>query len=100
MDLQYTGTIEIIYAAAQISEKFKTQNFVVKAVTKLQSGEELTIYANFQCINAACLLLDMYSKGDKVTVTFKIKGTRSETNGQINYFNNMHVYRIAGQSAG
>jgi len=99
MKLEVVGTIEKVYPVVVISSTFRVREFVLALV----SDHEGIIYTNFarmQLRNSCCDLLDendqtetlRFVKGDKVKVTFSLKGTWNKMKSDV--FNNLNAYNV------
>ena len=85
------GALKMINETVQISDSFKKREFVVID----DSGQyEQTVL--FQAVQDRCELLDKLKEGDKVEVTFFLRG-REWTNpkdGIIKVFNSLDAWKI------
>jgi len=89
--LQYTGTVKVKRETKQVSEKFKTREFVL---TDNATSYPQTI--QFQLTQDRCSMLDTVKVGDEITATFLLKGREwKNPQGEIKYFNSLDVIRIA-----
>jgi single-strand DNA-binding protein len=84
------GTIVAVYDTQVISDKFKKREFAIEVM----DGGQYPQYPKFQCTQAKCDMLDGYTIGEDVTVSFNIRGGKYEKNGTINYITNLDCWRI------
>lgn len=88
--LKYTGTVKLKKETRQVSEKFKTREFVL---TDNASTYPQTIL--FQLTQDRCSLIDNIKIGDEVTVLFGLKGREWQNpQGEVKYFNSLDVFKI------
>ena len=64
-----TGSVKLIHATAQITEKFAKREFVVTDTTSQYPQDIL-----FQATQDKCGLLDQFQAGDQVEVSFNLRG--------------------------
>lgn len=88
--MDVTGTLKVKFDTQVVSDKFQKREFVV-------TTEESTPYpqhVNFQATQEKCSILDGFNVGDKVTVSFNLRG--KEWNGPqgVKYFNTLEAWRI------
>lgn len=90
MAFEVTGILEVVYPEAQVTERFKKREFVLK----IQDGgyEE---FIKFQLTQDKCQLLNKYQIGDSVTVSFNLKGRPYTKNGETIYYSNLDAWRLA-----
>lgn len=88
-----TGKLVEIFDTQQITDTFRKREFVVETVES-GNGRDFVENIKFQATGNSCGILDNFSIGDTVKVTFNIRGRRNERNGVVNYFNNLDAWRI------
>ncbi len=91
MSYDLTGKLFRIFDTEQVKETFKKREFVIEQ----QDGQ----YPNFiklELTQDRCGLIDGYSEGDDVTVSFDIRGRQWNDK----FFTNLHAWRIQGGSGG
>lgn len=93
MNLEAQGVLIEIYPTEVISEKFKKRSFVIE-MSNEYNGATYYDYAQMQLTQAKTDILDRFSIGDNVKVTFNLKGRRNESNGQVRYFNELAAWKI------
>ena len=93
MSYQITGIIVEEYPAVDISGKFRKREFVI-SVTEISNGFEFTEYIKFQLIQDRCNLIDPFSTGDRVKVSFNLRGRKWEKDGTLTYFTNLEAWKI------
>lgn len=77
--------------AQQISDTFKKRDFVVEYVDNPLYPQ----YITFQAIQDRCALLDNFAVGDKIEVTFNLRGREWTTpQGEKKYFNTLEAWRL------
>ena len=75
----------------QIKETFRKRDFVLEYSDNPQYPE----YVKFECIQDKCDMLDNYSVGQDVTVSFNLKGRKwVDPQGETKYFNSLQAWRM------
>lgn len=89
--------IEKIFPTQNVTATFKKREFVVEYAENPQYPE----YVKFECIQDKCDMLDNFSVGQEVTVSFNLKGRKwtDPKNGEDKYFNTLQVWRINAESS-
>lgn len=95
MDIK--AKIEKIFPTQNVTATFKKREFVVEYAENPQYPE----YVKFECIQDKCDMLDNFSAGQEVTVSFNLKGRKwtDPKNGEDKYFNTLQVWRINAESS-
>jgi len=89
--MEVTGKITEIFQTTQISSSFKKREFVLEYAENPQYPE----YVKFECIQDKCDLLDSHKAGDKVVVSFNLKGRKwTDPQGVDKYFNTLQAWRL------
>jgi hypothetical protein len=94
MALKISGRLHIIGPVELIKENFSKRDFIVELVDELPSGMVFTNYASFQLINAGCSLIDSMQPGQMVSVSFTLRGSRYERDGQTKCITNLNAYKV------
>jgi len=90
-EMKITGTVEAVYGTVQVTEKFKRRQFVLT----YWNNPEHVEYITFECHQERCALLDGINKGDKVTVSFNLKGRMwKNEDGVQKYINTIQAWNI------
>ena len=90
MSFKLTGAIKMIADTNQVSEKFSKRDFVVTDTTSMYPQDIL-----FQITQDKCSVLDAYSVGDSVEVSFNLRGREWQSpTGEVKYFNTLEAWRI------
>jgi hypothetical protein len=91
-----TGSVKLIHATAQITEKFAKREFVVTDTTSQYPQDIL-----FQATQDKCGLLDQFQAGDQVEVSFNLRGREwTSPQGEVKHFNTIEAWRIEKMSQG
>ena len=89
-----TGTIKVINATQQITEKFKKRSFVITTEEKYPQTVEL------ETLQEDVTILDGLKVGDRVEVSYNIRGREwIKKDGSTGYFNSLQAWRIDIQVA-
>ena len=90
MSFDIVGNLDKIFDTQVISDKFKKREFVLE----IKDGN-YTQFIKFQLTQNRCELLNDFSTGQSVQVSFSITGRPYENkNGETLYFNNLNAWRI------
>ena len=93
MSYELTGKLIAKFDTVQRTATFKTREFVIEKSEDI-GGRVITNYAKFQCVQDKTNMPDRFAIGDTVKVSFNIKGTKWEKNGQVNYITNLDAWKI------
>ncbi|HLS70550.1 MAG TPA: DUF3127 domain-containing protein [Chitinophagaceae bacterium] len=94
MALEVIGEMHIIHDTQQITDTFAKREFVLKMTDHASTGMTYTNFATFQVVNNNCSLLDNFSVGDAVKVSFNLRGNAWEKDGVTRYITNLNAWRI------
>ena len=89
MSFELTGKLHRIFDTEQIKETFRKREFVVEKV-----DGQYPEFIKFQLVQDRTSLMDQFSEGDEVTVSFDLRGRE----WQGKFFTNVQAWRV--QSAG
>jgi single-strand DNA-binding protein len=89
MSFTITGTLIEKYDTQVITDKFQKREFVLEL-----KDNNYTQYAKLQLVQAKCNLIDGFNKGQELKVSFDVRGSRSDKNGNVNYYTNLDAWRI------
>jgi hypothetical protein len=92
MSFELTGPLHLIENVVEISASFKKREFVIEVEN--ERNPEWNDFIKFQITQDRCSLLDNFQVGQKVKVTFNIRGRKWEKDGKVNYFSNLEAWRI------
>lgn len=91
------GSIVEIFDTVQVSEKFKKREFVIQDTENPQYPQ----FIKFELSQDKCSLLDSFSLGDMVDVSFNLRGRQYiNPQGVKSYFNSLQAWRIQTVSKG
>lgn len=93
MAFEVTGKLVAKFETVQRTESFRTREFVIETSEDIK-GKLITNYIKFQTTQDRTSLIDRFTIGDPVKVSFNIKGSKWEKNGQVNYITNLDAWRI------
>jgi single-strand DNA-binding protein len=94
MALTVEGKLFEIFDESQVTENFKKREFVLE----IPAGS-YTQYPKFQLTQKNCGVLDNFSVGDEVSVTFELTCKPFVKNGETLYFTNLQAWRVDGVSS-
>jgi hypothetical protein len=85
-----TGTVKVIKDTVQVSEKFAKREFVINDASSMYPQDIL-----FQSVQDKCSMLDGYTEGENVEVSFNLRGREwTSPQGEVKYFNTLDAWRI------
>lgn len=97
--MEIQGKLHFKGDTQSVSDTFRKRDFVVEYVDNPLYPQLVM----FQCTQDRCSLLDNFNPGDKVNVTFNLRGREwSNPQGEKKYFNTLEAWRIEkveGESA-
>jgi hypothetical protein len=98
MSYSIKGKIHQISPDKQVTEKYKTREFVL--FVENEKNPEYSDYITLQFSQAYCDLLDKFEIGHDVEVKFDVKGKKYEKQGEVRYFNTLAAWKIEFVGAG
>jgi translation initiation factor IF-3 len=85
------GKMYVKFETQQISDTFKKRDFVVEFIDNPLYPQ----YVTFQMIQDRVSLIDNIAVGDKIEVTFNLRGREWTTpQGEKKYFNTLEAWRV------
>lgn len=85
-----TGTIKVINETIVVSEKFSKRELVVTDESELYPQD-----ISFQFSQDKCSILDAFKVGQKVEVSFNLRGREwVNPQGEAKYFNSLDAWKI------
>ena len=85
-----TGSVKLIKDTVQISEKFAKREFVINDASSMYPQDIM-----FQSVQDKCSMLDGYTEGENVEVSFNLRGREwTSPQGEVKYFNTLDAWRI------
>jgi len=90
MAFELTGTIIEITETVQVTNTFQKREFVVSAPDKV-GDKEYDNYPKFQVTQNKCDLLDAFTPGQEIKVSFNVKGNKWVKDGKDNYFTSLQA---------
>ena len=97
MNFEISGNVIVKEDTVDISASFKKREFVIEVVNERNS--DWNDFVKFQLTQDRCNLLDPIQMGDKIKVSFNIRGRKWEKDGKVNYFSNLEAWRIEKEEA-
>ena len=88
--LETTGFLHIKNQTQQVSDKFAKREFVLKTEASSQYPQFVTM----QLTQDKCSLLDQFSEGQELKVSFNLRGREWNGPDGIKYFNTLEAWRI------
>jgi hypothetical protein len=85
MVFNQSGVLHKIYPVESKSESFQAREFVIKT-----EDEQYPQHIKFQLTQDKCDIIDQYKEGDKILVSFDLRGR--EWNEK--YFTNLNAWKV------
>ena len=86
-----TGTLVVKYDVRQVSDAFKSREFVVEYIDNPLYPQ----YIKFESTQDRCSLIEKFEPGEQVEVSFNIRGRKwVSPQGEEKYFNSLEAWRI------
>jgi hypothetical protein len=83
------GTLKVANATQVISEKFSKREFVI------ETSDQYPQLIMFQLTQDKCNLLDGFGVGNKLEVSFNLRGREwTSPAGEVKYFNTLEAWRL------
>lgn len=98
MSFELTAKIIEIAPTQIITEKFKKREFITEFSDNPSNA--YVQYLKFQFTGDRCSLLDSYSIGQVVNISFNLKGRRYEKDGKVSYFMDLEAWKMNPISGG
>src|SRR5690554_2841413 len=92
MSFELIGTLIVKEETVKVSDKFQKREFVIEVVN--EKNAEWSDFVKFQSVQDRVSIIDPFNLGDKIKVSFNIKGNRWERDGRVNYFTNLDAWRL------
>ncbi|MCF8378092.1 MAG: DUF3127 domain-containing protein [Bacteroidales bacterium] len=99
MSFEISGKLIEKSNVVEISAKFKKREFVIEKMEN-SGGFEFIDYIKFQLTQDKCSVLDPFTLGDSIKVSFNLRGRKWEKDGNISYFTNLEAWRIEKMVSG
>lgn len=93
MSFEVSGKLIEKYEVVEISAKFKKREFVIEK-KEHSGGFEFVDHIKFQLTQDKCSILDPFSNGDDIKISFNLRGRKWEKDGKVSYFTNLEAWRI------
>ncbi len=93
--MQLTGKLKAIGTIKQVSDKFKSREFILTDNSNPTYPQHISI----QLTQDKCSIIDNFAIGSQLTVSINIRG-REWTNpatGEVKYFNTIEAWKIDGE---
>lgn len=85
------GKLHAKFETQQISDTFKKRDFVVEYVDNPLYPQ----YVSFQMVQDRVSLIDNFAVGEKIEVTFNLRGREwTSPQGEKKYFNTLEAWRV------
>ena len=90
MSFKLTGTIKVANKTVQVTDKFSKREFVVTDEDGMYPQD-----ISFQLSQDNCVKLDGFVAGDKIEVSFNLRGREwTSPQGEVKYFNTLDCWKI------
>lgn len=89
------GNLKVKGETTAVSEKFSKREFVLMTDTSTQYPQ----YISLQLTQDKCALLDNFSVGDEMKVSFNLRGREWNGPQGLRYFNSLEAWRLEKSNA-
>jgi len=93
MSFKLTGVLHAIFPEQVVSDKFRKQEFVLKI-----EGDKYPNFPKFQAVNERIDLLQSFTPGDELTVSFDIQGKEYVKGTETLYFTSLNAWKLEGNA--
>ena len=97
MSFEISGNLIVKEDVVEINASFKKREFVIEVIN--ERNTDWNDFIKFQVTQDRCSLVDPLQVGDKIKVTFDVRGRKWEKDGKVNYFSNLEAWRIEKEEA-
>ncbi len=97
MSFEIVGNLIVKEDVVEINASFKKREFVIEVIN--ERNTDWNDFIKFQVTQDRCSLVDPLQVGDKIKVTFDVRGRKWEKDGKVNYFSNLEAWRIEKEEA-
>jgi hypothetical protein len=97
MNFEVTGKLIVKENIQEISASFKKREFVLEIENERNS--EWNDFVKFELKQDKCSSIDSIALGQKVKVSFNLRGRKWEKDGRVNYFTSLEAWRVEGLGA-
>jgi translation initiation factor IF-3 len=85
------GKLHVKFETQQVTDTFRKRDFVVE----YSDNPLYPQYIQFQTIQDRCTLIDNLEEGEKIEVTFNLRGREwTAPSGEKKYFNTLEAWRV------
>ncbi|KXK40250.1 MAG: DUF3127 domain-containing protein [Saprospiraceae bacterium] len=84
MAFEISGVLHKIFDIEKKTDTFQTREFVIK------TEETYPQFVKFQAVQDRCNIIDGYNEGDKIKVSFDLRGRE----WQDKYFTNLNAWKV------
>jgi len=89
---ELAGNIIVKDDTQDVSASFKKREFVIEVIN--ERNTDYNDFIKFQLTQDRCEMLDHYTVGQEVKISFNVRGRKWEKDGKTNYFSNLEAWRI------
>lgn len=93
--LETTGFLHVKNQTNKVSDKFAKREFVLKTEASSQYPQFVTM----QLTQDKCAMLDQFSEGQELKVSFNLRGREWNGPDGVRYFNTLEAWRIESVGA-
>lgn len=92
--LKLQGRITYIGSTVQVTEKFSKREFAIETEDVSNNGTVFTNTVALQFTNKQTPILDNFSIGQNVEVSFNARSNRNDKDGVVRFFTNLNAYAM------
>jgi hypothetical protein len=89
--MEVTGILKVKFDTKQVSEKFKSREFVLTTEASGKYPQQVS----FQLNQDKCDLIESFNNGEELKVTFNLRGREWKSpQNEIKYFNTLEAWKV------
>jgi hypothetical protein len=92
MNFEITGVMLLKEPVTDVSASFKKREFVIEVQNERNS--DWNDFVKFQLTQDRCSAIDNINVGQRVKVSFNLRGRKWEKDGKVSYFTNLEAWRV------
>jgi hypothetical protein len=94
MNFEINGKLIVKENIQEISASFKKREFVIEVEN--ERNNDWNDFIKFELKQDRCSAIDGVAVGQKVKVSFNVRGRKWEKDGRVSYFTSLEAWRVEG----
>ena len=92
MNYEISGKLIVKENVQEISATFKKREFVIEVEN--ERNNDWNDFVKFELRQDRCSSIDQYNVGQRVKVSFNVRGRKWEKDGRVSYFTTLEAWRV------